>query len=57
MKDKDLQYNLERVQTKIEMIRQESRVLSYKIDRMMEQRKELQTEKRQLKDLVESYNV
>ena len=57
MKDKDLQYNLERVQTKIEMIRQESRVLSYKIDRMMEQRKELQAEKRQLKDLVESYNV
>tara|TARA_R100001163_G_C4913000_1_gene96527 strand:+ start:48 stop:221 length:174 start_codon:yes stop_codon:yes gene_type:complete len=57
MTNKDLQYNLERVQTKIEMIRQESRVLSYKIDRMMEQRKELQTEKRQLKDLVESYNV
>jgi predicted nuclease with TOPRIM domain len=57
MTDKDLQYNLERVQTKIEMIRQESRVLSYKIDRMMEQRKRLQAEKRQLKDLVESYNV
>jgi predicted RNase H-like nuclease (RuvC/YqgF family) len=57
MTNKDLQYNLERVQTKIEMIRQESRVLSYKIDRMMEQRKELQAEKRQLKDLVESYNV
>jgi predicted RNase H-like nuclease (RuvC/YqgF family) len=57
MTDKDLQYNLERVQTKIEMIRQESRVLSYKIDRMMEQRKELQAEKRQLKNLVESYNV
>ena len=57
MTDKALQYNLERVQTKIEMIRQESRVLSYKIDRMMEQRKELQAEKRQLKDLVESYNV
>ena len=57
MTDKDLQYNLERVQTKIEMIRQESRVLSYKIDRMMEQRKGLQAEKRQLKVLVESYNV
>ena len=57
MTDKDLQYNLERVQTKIEMIRQESRVLSYKIDRMMDQRKRLQAEKRQLKDLVESYNV
>ena len=57
MTDKDLQYNLERVQTKIEMIRQESRVLSYKIDRMMEQRKRLQAETRQLKDLVESYNV
>ena len=57
MTDKDLQYNLERVQTKIEMIRQESRVLSYKIDRMMEQRNRLQAEKRQLKDLVESYNV
>ena len=31
--------NIERIQTQIDMIRQESRILSYRIDRMMEQRK------------------
>jgi len=45
--------NMERIQTKIEMIRSESRLLSYRIDRMVEQRKKLSDEKRQLKLLLE----
>jgi len=44
--------NIERVQTQIDMIRQESRLLSYRIDRMTDQRKSLQEEKRKLKDLL-----
>ena len=44
--------NIERVQTQIDMIRQESRLLSYRIDRMIEQRKSLQEEKRKLKELL-----
>ena len=44
--------NIERVQTQIDMIRQESRLLSYRIDRMTEQRKSLQEEKRKLKDFL-----
>jgi hypothetical protein len=45
--------NMERIQTQIEMIRSESRLLSYRIDRMVEQRKKLSDEKRQLKLLLE----
>ncbi len=44
--------NIERVQTQIDMIRQESRLLSYRIDRMTDQRKGLQEEKRKLKDFL-----
>ena len=44
--------NIERLQTQIEMIRQESRLLSYRIERMTLQRKRLQNEKRELKDLL-----
>ena len=44
--------NIERVQTQIDMIRQESRLLSYRIDRMTEQRKGLQEEKRKLKNFL-----
>jgi hypothetical protein len=44
--------NTERIQTQIEMIRSESRILSYRIERMIEQRKELQDEKRRLKKLL-----
>ena len=44
--------NIERLQTQIEMIRQESRLLSYRIERMTEQRKSLQEEKRKLKELL-----
>ena len=43
---------LERIQTRIEMVRTESRVLSHKIERMEQQRRELQEEKRRLKDLA-----
>ena len=41
--------NIERIQTQIDMIRQESRLLSYRIDRMTQQRKVLMDEKRDLK--------
>ena len=34
------------------MIRKESRILSHKIDRMQEQRKELQEEKKRLKEIL-----
>jgi hypothetical protein len=43
----------ERIQTRIEMIRTESRILSYKIERMEQQRHQLQDEKRKLKDLLD----
>jgi len=49
--------NIERIQTQIEMIRHESRLLSYKIERMEEQRKSLQDEKRKLKEFLESNDV
>ncbi len=49
--------NAERIQTQIEMIRQESRILSYRIDRMMEQRKALSEEKRKLKDELATHGV
>ena len=49
--------NIERIQTQIEMIRQESRILSYRIDRMMEQRKTLSEEKRKLKDALATHSV
>ncbi len=42
--------NIERIQTRIDMIRQESRALSYRIERMTEQRKALTQEKKRLKD-------
>jgi hypothetical protein len=54
---KDKEENIERIQTQIEMIRQESRVLSYRIDRMMEQRKDLSEEKRRLKLTLETLSV
>jgi predicted nucleic acid-binding Zn-ribbon protein len=47
------QENIERIQTRIDMIRQESRTLSYRIERMMEQRKALSQEKSDLKDKLE----
>ncbi len=47
------QDNIERMQTRIDMIRQESRALSYRIVRMTEQRKALSQEKNDLKDRLE----
>ena len=38
------QDNIERIQTRIDMIRQESRTLSYRIERMTEQTMEIQIE-------------
>ena len=51
----DTEENIERIQTQIDMIRQESRLLSYRIDRMTEQRKTLQDEKRNLKEVFIEY--
>tara|TARA_R100000655_G_scaffold99165_1_gene142897 strand:- start:810 stop:1040 length:231 start_codon:yes stop_codon:yes gene_type:complete len=50
------QENIERIQTQIDMIRQESRTLSYRIERMTEQRKALSLEKNRLKDRLEAVN-
>lgn len=55
MKDKETkEAQSERIQTRIEMVRTESRILSYKIERMEQQRKDLQEEKRKLKEFLES---
>ena len=51
------QENIERIQTRIDMIRQESRALSYRIERMTEQRKALSQEKNDLKDRLEVANA
>jgi regulator of replication initiation timing len=51
------QDNIERIQTQIDMIRQESRTLSYRIERMMDQRKALSEEKNRLKDRLEAVNA
>ena len=52
-----IESNVERIQTRIDMIRQESRTLSFRIERMMEQRKNLTQEKNALKDLLMELNV
>jgi len=49
--------NVERIQTRIDMIRQESRTLSFRMERMLEQRKQLSQEKNALKDLLKELNV
>ena len=49
--------NVERIQTRIDMIRQESLTLSFRIERMTEQRKNLTQEKNALKDLLRELNV
>ena len=51
------QDSIERIQTQIDMIRHESSTLSYRIERMTEQRKELQSEKKKLKDLLVTLSV
>lgn len=52
-----IESNVERIQTRIDMIRQESRTLSFRIERMMEQRKNLTQEKNTLKELLTKLNV
>jgi len=46
--------NEERIQTRIEMIRMESRQISYRIEALEERRKELQEQKKNLKYLLSS---
>ena len=52
-----IESNVERIQTRIDIIRQESRTLSFRIERMMEQRKNLTQEKNTLKELLTELNV
>jgi len=52
-----IESNVERIQTRIDMIRQESRTLSFRIERMMEQRKNLSQEKNTLKELLTELDV
>ena len=49
--------NVERIQTRIDMIRQESRTLSFRMERMLEQRKQLTQEKNTLKDLLKELSA
>ena len=42
----------ERLQTRIDMIRMESRQISYRIEALEERRKELQEQKKNLKELL-----
>ena len=44
--------NIERLQTRIDMIRMESRQISYRIEALEERRKELQEQKKELKTLL-----
>tara|TARA_R100001163_G_scaffold10367_1_gene9714 strand:+ start:4414 stop:4581 length:168 start_codon:yes stop_codon:yes gene_type:complete len=44
--------NTERLQTRIDMIRMESRQISYRIEALEERRKELQEQKKHLKELL-----
>ena len=53
----NIESNVERIQTRIDMIRQESRTLSFRMERMLEQRKQLTQEKNTLKDLLTELNV
>jgi ribosomal 50S subunit-associated protein YjgA (DUF615 family) len=46
------QDNIERLQTRIDMIRMESRQISYRIEALEERRKELQEQKKALKNLL-----
>ena len=52
-----IESNVERIQTRIDMIRQESRTLSFRIERMLEQRKNLTQEKNALKALLTELDV
>jgi ribosomal 50S subunit-associated protein YjgA (DUF615 family) len=51
------QDNIERLQTRIDMIRMESRQISYRIEALEERRKELQEQKKALKNLLTEVNA
>ena len=53
----NIESNVERIQTRIDMIRQESRTLSFRMERMLEQRKQLTQEKNTLKDLLKELSA
>ena len=53
----NIESNVERIQTRIDMIRQESRTLSFRMERMLEQRKQLTHEKNTLKDLLKELSA
>ena len=44
--------NIERLQTRIDMIRMESRQISYRIEALEERSKELQDQKKHIKELL-----
>ena len=44
--------NIERLHTRINLIREESRTISYRIEALEERRKELQEQKKRLKELL-----
>ena len=44
--------NVERLQTRINLVREESRTISYRIEALDERRKELQEQKKHLKELL-----
>jgi prefoldin subunit 5 len=47
--------NVERLQTRINLVREESRTISYRIEALEERRKELQEQKKHLKELLSRY--
>jgi|TARA_B100001057_G_C22498295_1_gene813013 archaellum component FlaC len=49
---KQKEETVERLQTRIDMIRMESRSLSHKVEIMLERRKELSETKKRLKELL-----
>ncbi len=53
----NIESNVEPIQTRIDMIRQESRTLSFRMERMLEQRKQLTQEKNTLKDLLKELSA
>jgi prefoldin subunit 5 len=44
--------NIERIHTRINLIREESRTISYRIEALEERRKELQEQKKHLKEIL-----
>jgi len=47
-----MEENIERLHTRINLIREESRTISYRIEALEERRKELQEQKKHLKEIL-----